>query len=157
MFFAAHLRGQAVIAVPYKDTLMREKGDKKIINKIGAFCNVDNLKFEGMGLLTEKTCYKYTPFIVDTLKEDVLLVFINGNSGRSFDPISNGSLSVHGNIIWARRNKLNDGRDAFGYSNVMFRLEEVQFEFYEIFDTKEMVYESKKVAEFRITEYKTPK
>ena len=85
-----------------------------------------------------------------------MLVFINGNSGKAFDPISNGTLSTHGNIVWARQLKLNDGRDAFGFSNVMFRIDNVQFEFYELFDTKAQVYEAKKVAEFRITEYKNP-
>lgn len=162
MFFGAHLKGQAVISVPYKDNLMREKatkGQSREIKKMGAFCNEGNLKFEAMtngnnGLLTDRICQKYTAFVIDTLKEDVLLVFINGNSGRAMDPIYDGALSSHGNIVWARRNKLNDGRDAFGFANVMFRVDDVQFEFYELFDTKQQVYECKKVAEFKITEYK---
>lgn len=115
------------------------------------------MNYEGNGLLTETKCDKMTPFVIDTLKENVLLIFINGNSGRSFDNISTGTLSSHGNIIWARKNQLNDKRDAFGFSNVIFRINEVQFEFYELFDTKELRYESQKVAEFRITEFANDK
>ena len=152
-FFGSHIHTQAVISVPYKDIPIRELGDKDIITEMGAFCNLDNLKADGSGLLPKTQCDKKTAFVIDTLQEDVLLIFINGNSGRFFDKISTGTRSIHGNTIWARRNKLNDGRDAFGFSNVMFRHNEVQFEFFEIFDTKELVYESQKVAEFKITEY----
>ena len=154
MFFGSHIHTQAVMALPYKDVPMREKSEKDKMTELGAYCNEQNVKFDASGLLPKKLCEKNTAFVVDTLKEDVLLIFIVGNSGRNFDPISTGTLSTHGNIIWARKNKLNDGRDAFGFSNVIFRIEEVQFEFYEIFDTKEQVYESKKVAEVKITEYK---
>jgi hypothetical protein len=153
-FFGSHIHTQAVISVPYKDIPMRELSDKDSITEMGAYCNLDNLKADASGLLPKTQCVN-TKFVIDTLKEDVLLIFINGNSGRFFDPISTGTKSTHGNIIWARRNKLNDGRDAFGFSNVMFKFNTVQFEFYEIFDTKQLGYESQKVAEFKITEYTT--
>lgn len=152
MFFASHINTQAVMSLPYKDVPVREKGDVKNITVQGAYCNLENLKFDGMGLLPNSKCEKDTAFVVNTLKVDVLLIFINGNSGRTFDPINTGTLSVHGNIIWAREYKLNDGRNAFGYSNVMFNIQQVQFEFYEMFDQKDNTYETKKVAEIRIDE-----
>lgn len=156
MFFASHLNSHAVMILPYKDVNLREKGDKAQITEQGAFCNLENMKFETSvnSLLTNKQCYKNTAFVINTLKEDVMLVFITGAGGRSFDTLNNGTLSTHGSIIWARNMKLNDGRNAFGFVNVMIRIEDVQVEYYEIFDTKEQIYESKKTAEFKITEYK---
>ena len=120
------------------------------MTELGSFCNPENLKFTSSGLLPKTACAQ-TSFTVDTLKENVLLIFINGNSGRFFDPINTGTKSAHGNIVWAKKAKLQDGRDAFGFSSVVFKPKEVKFEFYELVN-HEASYETKKIATFTVTE-----
>ena len=64
-----------------------------------------------------------------------MLVFINGNSGRDYGPISDGARSERGNIVWVRKQKvlLNDElKDGFGFGNAEFEKDKLTYKFYEL-------------------------
>jgi hypothetical protein len=151
-FFGSHIHAQAVISVPYNNTLLRANNLPKEVLPLGSYCNPDNLRFGASGVLPNTACTQ-TTFTVDTLKENVMLIFVSGNSGRFFDPISTGTKTARGNVVWAKRAALKDRRDAFGFAHVIFKEKEVNFEFYELEDVKDTnTYKSKKVATFKVTE-----
>ena len=81
-------------------------------------------------------------FSVDLDTEKLMIIFINGNSGRKFDPISNGKRSSRGNTVWAKNSRITvDGvnKEAFGFSFAEFQKDNLFFQFHEMNDKNKVI------------------
>lgn len=160
IFIGSHIHGQSSMAIPFRNnTKIRKRNPAQVTAKVdGNYCNPNNLKAKSEQLLNvEKTCNQ-TEFEVDLNKENLMMVFINGNAGKKFDPISDGSRSEHGNLIWSKKSHLlidGNEKDAFGYSFAEFSDNEMFVKFWEMANVKNKANitenDSVNVAKFRVT------
>lgn len=103
LFLGSHIHGQAVMTVPFRKTEMRPRGDKISAENDGSFCNINNLNAKSEELMDVTVPCTQNKFKVNLDEQNLMMVFINGNSGRYFDPISNGLRSNRGNTVWAKK------------------------------------------------------
>merc|ERR1712032_324513 len=138
VFLGSHIHGQSVMTVPFRKTKMRERGkDKVSAKKDGSFCNQHNLKANSEELMNVESFCNTDKFSVDLDSEKLMIIFINGNSGRKFDDISNGGRSERGNTVWAKNSHIKvDGKEkeAFGFSFAEFQKDNLFFQFHEMND-----------------------
>jgi hypothetical protein len=135
IYLAANINAQSVMAIPFFGKYKIRDRENLIGNyPDGQYCNPSNLRELSHEILITSIFCPFDNFDVDLNKENMMLVFINGNSGRNLDPIFDGKRSERGNLVWTKKTKITSDavtKDAFGFSNIEFEKDKLTFQFYD--------------------------
>jgi hypothetical protein len=134
IYLSANTHAQSVMAIPFRKTKIRKREMSTEIIPNGEYCNPYNLREISNELLNTSIKCAIDVFNVDLKSENIMLVFNNGNSGRTLDPIYDGSESERGNLVWTKKTEITVNsrtNDAFGFGNVEFEKDKLTYKFYE--------------------------
>jgi len=159
LFLGSHIHNAQVVAYPYSRLYKRPEAsctepkverwgcfklESNVFSKNPVFQNVceNNLVYN----LPVKD--RTDPMQAD----DMLYIFITGNSGRNYDSLREGK-KTDGVLLWSRATQ-NDAKEFnFGFSNYRFSKYQVEVEFYEVADEGRTL---NKGATFVVKEGKLP-
>jgi len=159
IFFGSHIHNAQVMVYPYgRKYKKRTKYCKEIPKGFGCF-EAPSALLNAKSVFNQ-TCsqnFKFDFGLNEKQKVDetFLYIFINGNSGRSFDALKSGKLS-NGMVVWGRAvvSDNDSNKEHFGFSTANFTKDKLSVEFYEVDPQKNVI---SKVSEFNLVQGVFPK
>ena len=152
LFFGSHIHNAQVMTYNYNRVYAKRNPDFKDEPK-GFGCVESPANFSGAPVYKATCSPSFTYDLpLDKANAGLLYVFINGNTGRAFDPLKVGRLT-NGYVVWARAVQKPSKKENYGFSFATFGKDDLKVEFYEIDgDSNALV----KAATFTVKQGKLP-